>query len=136
MDKDFYVSPFIEMDGRYTVRVRDEPARLRIAINETQGDGLAAAHEPRPGAPPLTDRMVLRMLVRHPLVTHKTIGMIHWHALRLWLRGVRSIATARRPMTSPRPPRSAAAARRSDPVAASPGAIGRGRRDRGSASAA
>ena len=27
------------------------------------------------------------MLVRHPFVTHKTIGMIHWHALRLWLRG-------------------------------------------------
>jgi len=20
-------------------------------------------------------------------VTHKTIGLIHWHALRLWLRG-------------------------------------------------
>ena len=27
MDKDFYVSPFIDMDGRYTVHVRDEPAR-------------------------------------------------------------------------------------------------------------
>ena len=27
------------------------------------------------------------MLVRHPLVTHRTIGLIHWHALRLWRRG-------------------------------------------------
>ena len=27
MDKDFYVSPFIEMEGRYTVRVRDEADR-------------------------------------------------------------------------------------------------------------
>ena len=38
---------------------------------------------------PLTDRTLLRMFVRHPLVTHKTIAMIHWHALRLWLRGAR-----------------------------------------------
>ena len=30
MDKAFYVSPFIEMRGGYTVRVRDEPSRLRI----------------------------------------------------------------------------------------------------------
>ena len=27
------------------------------------------------------------MLLRHPFVTQKTIGMIHCHALRLWLRG-------------------------------------------------
>ena len=27
------------------------------------------------------------MLLRHPLVSHKTIGLIHYHALRLWLRG-------------------------------------------------
>ena len=40
MDKAFYVSPFIEMAGRYTVRVRDEPSRLRITINEDPGDGL------------------------------------------------------------------------------------------------
>ena len=40
MDKDFYVSPFIEMVGRYTVRVRDEPSRLRITINEDQDDAL------------------------------------------------------------------------------------------------
>ena len=38
---------------------------------------------------PLTDRTLLTMLVRHPLVTQKTIGLIHWHALRLWLRGAR-----------------------------------------------
>ena len=36
----------------------------------------------------LTNRSVLRMLVRHPFVTQKTIGLIHWHALRLWRRGV------------------------------------------------
>jgi DUF1365 family protein len=89
MDKAFYVSPFIEMAGRYTVRVRDEPTRLRITINEDQGDGLLLHTSLDLARRRLSDRMVLRMLVRHPFVTHKTIGMIHWHALRLWLRGAR-----------------------------------------------
>ena len=87
MDKDFYVSPFIEMVGRYTVRVRDEPARLRISINEDQDEGLLLHTSIDLTRRPLTDRNVARMLVRHPFVTQKTIGLIHWHALRLWRRG-------------------------------------------------
>ena len=87
MDKDFYVSPFIEMVGRYTVRVRDEPGRLRISINEDQAGELLLHTSLDLTRRPLTDRAVARMLVRHPFVTQKTIGLIHWHALRLWRRG-------------------------------------------------
>ena len=36
MDKDHYVSPFISMDARYTVRVQDRPDVLRIVIDETE----------------------------------------------------------------------------------------------------
>jgi len=89
MDKAFYVSPFIEMTGHYTVRVRDEPTRLRITINEDPGDGLLLHTSLDLERRRLTDRMVVRMLIRYPLVTHRTIGLIHWHALRLWLRGAR-----------------------------------------------
>ncbi len=91
MDKEFYVSPFIEMAGRYEVRVRDEPSRLRITINQHD------AAEPGPllhtsldlARRPLTDRMLVRMLFRHFGLTHRTIGLIHWHAFRLWRRGAR-----------------------------------------------
>ncbi len=87
MAKDFYVSPFIDMVGRYTVRVRDEPARLRISINEAQ-DGEALLHTSLDLVRrPLSDRVVARMVVRHPFMTQRTIGLIHWHALRLWRRG-------------------------------------------------
>ena len=88
MEKDFYVSPFIDMEGRYTVHVQDEARDLRIAINERQGDTPVLATSLVLERRPLTDRTVLRMLLRHPFVTQKTIGLIHWHALRLWRRGV------------------------------------------------
>ena len=89
MGKDFYVSPFLETRGSYTVRVRDEATRLRITINHEQGDGLLLHASIDLVRRPLTDRNLMRLLFRHPLVTHKTTAMIHWHALRLWLRGAR-----------------------------------------------
>ncbi len=89
MDKDFYVSPFLEMVGYYTVRVRDEPSRLRITINEHEEDALKLHASLELRRLRLTDRNLARMLVRHPFVTQRTIGLIHWHALKLWRRGAR-----------------------------------------------
>jgi hypothetical protein len=89
MDKEFYVSPFIEMRGGYAVRVRDDAGRLRITINQVQAEGLVLHASLDLARRRLTDRTLLRMLVRYPLVTHKTTLMIHWHALRMWLRGAR-----------------------------------------------
>lgn len=89
MAKDFYVSPFIDMVGRYTVHLRDEPSRLRITINEHQDGALLLHTSLDLVRRRLTDRALARMLLRHPLITHKTTGMIHWHALQLWRRGAR-----------------------------------------------
>jgi DUF1365 family protein len=87
MDKTFYVSPFIEMEGQYTVRVQDEPAGLRIAITESRGPDRVLSTGLVLRRIPFSDRALGRLLLRHPFVTFKTIGFIHWHALRLWLRG-------------------------------------------------
>jgi uncharacterized protein len=89
MSKDFYVSPFIDMTGRYTVSVRDEPSSLRIIINEHEGGSLLLHTSLLLRRVRLTDRAVARMLLRHPFVTQKTIGLIHLHAWRLWRRGAR-----------------------------------------------
>lgn len=88
-DKDFYVSPFIDMDARYTVRVQDDPNLVRIAITETEhGDPLLTATLVAERGR-LTDRDLLRTLLRFPLATQKTILAIHLHALRMWRRGLR-----------------------------------------------
>jgi DUF1365 family protein len=87
MDKDLYVSPFIDMDARYTVRVQDDPERVRIAITETEhGEPLLTATLVAERFR-LTDRTLLRTLLRVPLATQKTIVAIHLHAWRMWRRG-------------------------------------------------
>ena len=127
MDKDFYVSPFIDVVGRYTVRVRDDPGSLRIAIDESQ-DGQPLLYTSLVlRRLRLTDRAVARMLVRHPFITQKTIAAIHLHAWRLWRRGARfhRHGRPRRDADAPAPPRggdpmSERQAARNGPAAAEP----------------
>jgi DUF1365 family protein len=88
MDKDFYVSPFIGPAADYRVTVRDEAGLLAIGINEREtGDPLLATSLALRRLP-LSRRNLITLLVRYPLISHKTTVLIHWHALRLWLKGV------------------------------------------------
>ena len=62
MDKAFFVSPFIEMDARYAVHVRDDEDGLRIAIAERQDGAPLLSTSLVLRRVPLNDRNVLRML--------------------------------------------------------------------------
>ncbi|HJW20907.1 MAG TPA: DUF1365 domain-containing protein [Candidatus Limnocylindrales bacterium] len=87
MPKDFFVSPFISLDGGYAVHVRDDADGVRIAISLRQHEAVTLSTSLLLERRPLTDGSLLRLLLRHPLMTQRTIGLIYWHALRLWLRG-------------------------------------------------
>lgn len=90
VEKAFYVSPFINMDASYEFQVaEDATGRLRIRLDEFHGEErFFQAHlDLRPKV--LTNRRVALMLTRYPLITLQTIVLIHWHGLKLWLRGVR-----------------------------------------------
>ena len=89
MSKAFFVSPFISLDGRYAVHVRDDEDGLRIAIVLRQEGEVLLSTSLLLERRPLTDRALLALLLRHPLMTQRTMGLIHWHAIRLWLRGAR-----------------------------------------------
>jgi DUF1365 family protein len=89
MPKAFFVSPFISLDGRYAVHVRDDDQGLRVAIVLRQDGAVRLSTSLVLERRPLSDRAILRLLLRHPLMTQRTMGLIHWHALRLWLRGAR-----------------------------------------------
>ena len=88
MSKEFYVSPFIADEGRYRVTVRDQETRLMIGIAEGDADGLLLSTSVNLRRLPLTSRTLAWLLVRHPLITYRTTLLIHWHALRLWIKRV------------------------------------------------
>lgn len=87
MPKAFFVSPFISVDGRYAVHLRDEPDQLLISILLRQEEEVLLSTSLLLRRRPMTDRTLLRLLLRHPMLTWRTVGLIHWHAVRLWLRG-------------------------------------------------
>lgn len=85
--KGFFVSPFLGMDQTYAFTLRPPGARLSLKIRQgdAQGSMLIATQTGR--RRPLTDATLAREWLRHPLMTLKVLGAIHWHALRLWLKG-------------------------------------------------
>jgi hypothetical protein len=87
MAKELFVSPFIANHGRYGVHVRDRGDGLRVAITLRQDGAPMLSTSLVLRRRRLSDRSLARMLLRHPFVTHRTTALIHWHALRLWLRG-------------------------------------------------
>lgn len=103
VDKEFYVSPFFAVEGRYDIRTRLTPADVAISISLTRptGDGeervfTASVHG---DLEPVTRGRVLRAVARHPLPSQRVSALIRWHGLRLWLR--RLPVVPRRPHQTP-----------------------------------
>jgi DUF1365 family protein len=88
-DKLFYVSPFMDMAMTYRFRVTGPHERISVAITTADKDGVMLAATLAGNRRAMTDAALLRVLVTHPLLTLKVIGAIHWHALRLLLKGAR-----------------------------------------------
>jgi DUF1365 family protein len=85
-DKKLYVSPFIPMDCRYDIALRNPGDHASIVIRESdaEGDLLAATFHGRQA--PLTDRFLAATFVRFPFLTLKVMVGIHWDALKLWVK--------------------------------------------------
>lgn len=85
--KTFYVSPFIDMDQTYEFTAPPPGDRLALRIKESGGaeDTLIATWNGQAEA--LSDRRLSARLWSHPLMTLRVIALIHWHAVRLILKG-------------------------------------------------
>jgi DUF1365 family protein len=86
-DKCFYVSPFMDMGVRYQFRVAPPQQNVSVVVSagDAQGPTIVASLAGRREA--LTDAALLRLLLRVPFLTLKVMAAIHWHALRMWLKG-------------------------------------------------
>jgi DUF1365 family protein len=85
-DKRFHVSPFLPMDMDYEWRFDTPGERLHVHMtNFRTGTKMFDATLALERVP-ITGSSLARALAGHPFMTAKVVAMIHWQALKLWLK--------------------------------------------------
>ncbi|MDX1352612.1 MAG: DUF1365 domain-containing protein [Thiomicrorhabdus sp.] len=85
--KVFHVSPFIDMQAHYEFRFAKPTQTYQINIFQKQA-GEPLLNSTQVGrAHPLTNANLFKAARQYPFNTLKVIWMIHWWALKIWLKG-------------------------------------------------
>jgi DUF1365 family protein len=100
VDKEFYVSPFFDVAGRYLMRFSAPGARLGITIALRREGATVFTATLRGTARPATVRAVAAVSLRRPLMALRFSALIRWQGIRLWLR---RLPVLPRPPHTPRP---------------------------------
>ena len=84
-----YVSPFMPMDTAYGFRIKPPSDNVAVYIRQseqTSGDTVApilnATFSGKKQV--ISDRSLIKVFMKYPLMTMKVMGGIHWEALKLW----------------------------------------------------
>lgn len=107
-DKQFHVSPFCEVEGRYRFRFVNRASHVLAHIDyfdagDAAGPLLLTSISGRTQA--WSAMALLTAFLRMPLLTLGIMARIHWQALRLWLKGVPFVGAHPRfqPQSQPQP---------------------------------
>ena len=84
--KEFYVSPFLAVDGAYRMRLPVPSERVALAITLRQNGSTALTATVTGTRGPATAVSLARHAARRPLVTLRTSALIRRHGIALWLR--------------------------------------------------
>ncbi|MCE9500339.1 MAG: DUF1365 domain-containing protein, partial [Leptospira sp.] len=88
MEKFFYVSPFIDLDTTFDFNLHLPGEKLHVTIDDYKNGKkffLTAVSGERKR---LTDGRLMWYILRFPFITLQVIGLIHWHALKLYLKKI------------------------------------------------
>jgi hypothetical protein len=94
--KNFYVSPFSDVDVAFDFTLRVPRDRLSIQIDDYTGPQRTLTSTLTGPRRELTSARLAWFTVKYPALTLRIIALIHWHALRLWLKRVPWFAKAAR----------------------------------------
>ncbi|MFE4631924.1 DUF1365 domain-containing protein [Streptomyces sp. NPDC056773] len=87
--KEFYVSPFLAVEGAYRMRLPEPGERLALSVRLAGGaDGARLTATVRGERRPAGARGLLRAALRRPWSTAAVSAGIRFHGVRLWLRGL------------------------------------------------
>jgi DUF1365 family protein len=84
--KHFYVSPFSRLDLSFDFKLKIPGGKLDIKVDDRDGGGKVLISALAGQRAELNNRNLAWFTFKYPLVTLKVIFLIHWHALRLWLK--------------------------------------------------
>jgi DUF1365 family protein len=88
--KEFYVSPFFTVEGRYDIRTRLTGSQVAVSISLTQtvegSEERVFTASVDGDLRPATRTRVLGALLRNPVPSQRVSALIRWHGVRLWLR--------------------------------------------------
>jgi DUF1365 family protein len=87
--KEFYVSPFMDLNLRYDFRITQPGDHISVAIRASNGRKPTMVAVLSAQRRELSDAALLSALVSMGAVTLKVTAAIHWEALRLWLKRIR-----------------------------------------------
>lgn len=87
--KELHVSPFFDQEGQYVFTLRPPVDRFSVSIDYNVADSKMLTATMSTRRQDLSSRNLLKAFFSHPLLTLKVTFGIHWHALRLLLKGAR-----------------------------------------------
>ena len=85
-NKDFYVSPFSEVDDHFDFQIGPKNEKWSININDENNDGLVLVSTIRGIKKSFSSLRLSWYILRYPLLTLRIILLIHWHALIMWIK--------------------------------------------------
>ncbi len=92
-EKIFHVSPFLKRDGHYTFRFSAHDGKFSAYIDFYDGEGKKQLVTALVGVlDPMTAKTLRKAFWRYPLVTFKSIVLIHWQAVKLLSKGIKYIS--------------------------------------------